>query len=191
MNAILANFTGKLKKNPLLSACVAGIVALAVVVFLRSGIVPESEAELEELKANLTKLENNIANSAQLEDQVQRLKKINSDIKSNALVVGELARNQQYFFKLETENNIKLLDVQQQGRPAPAKGPAAAYFPLGFNINASGDYDNLLQFMRKTEKTFVGSRITSATISPGGEGVSADGSSSRLLSFTVQVLALN
>lgn len=191
MNAIMGNFAGWVKKNPMLSVCSVGILLAAATAFVRSGLVPEGEAELEELKTTLTKLERNIANSAQLDAQVERLKKLNEEIKSNALVVGELARNQQYFFKLEADNKVKLLDVQQQGRPAPGRGPAAAYFPLGFSVNASGGYDNLLQLMRQTEKTFVGGRISSAIISPGGDAVSAEGGASRLLSFTVQVLAAN
>lgn len=191
MNAAVEKILVWVKKNPLLAVCSAGVLVASGIIFMRSGIVPEREAELEELKTNLAKLERNIANAAQLEAQVSQLRKINEEIKLSALVAGELARNQQYFFKLEADNNVKLLDVQQQGRPAPGRGPAPTYFPLGFSVNASGGYDNLLQLIRQTEKTFVGARIASAIISPGGDAQSSDGEAPRLLSFTVQVLAVN
>lgn len=186
------DFKTAIKKHPALSVCIAVLVIVLVGLYYRYDLLTVNEAKLNDLKSNLAKLQKNIASSSQLDRQLAEIKVINEKIAVEVLRPTELARNLQFFYALEAANDVKLLDLQQQAVPAPAKGvQSSLYTPLTFSINISGDYANVLRFVRSVEKTFVGGRVLSATISPGSASAGQDASKARLVSMIVQTVAIN
>lgn len=175
-----------LKKRPVLAGAVAGIVALAALVYFRSGEIPAQQARIDELRKTRSGLQANITNSAQIARQLEELKKLNEQIAAAAIKPAELARNQQFFYQLESDLGIKLIDVQQSGGGAR---PNTRFTTLTFTVNLGGDYEKVLAFMRQMERVFLGGRVLTATISPGAATPDGDPELTRQVSITVQIPA--
>jgi len=183
--------TGLLKKNPSLAAASLAIFLLAMAFYFRFDQLDTYNDRLNDLKGNLNKLQRNITNSAQLERQLEEIKSINLKMEQAALRPSELARNLQYFYTLEAGNAVKLLDLRQQAVAASARGATLTlYAPITFSVNLAGDYDQLLTFTREVEKTFIGGKVLSASISPGSASDSQNPNKARLLSMVVQAVAI-
>jgi Tfp pilus assembly protein PilO len=179
-----------IKKRPMLLGASLAVLVVLGVIYVRYNELELHKSRLAELQGSLSKLQKNVANSAQLDRQLEEIKKINEKVVSSALRPSELARNLQYFYTLEADNGVKLLDLQQQAVPAPPRGTAASvYAALTFTVNVAGEYEQVLKFMREVEKTFIGGKVLTATISTGSARSGQDPEKARLLSMVVQTVA--
>jgi hypothetical protein len=83
----------------------------------------------------------------------------------------ELAKNQQYFYKVESETAVKLVDIRQN---PPTNKPKAKtlYQPVSYSVVIRGTYAHVLDFLRRLESGQRFCRITSASINlmAAGEG---------------------
>lgn len=98
---------------------------------------------------------------------------------SRLVRAGQLANNLQFFYRLEADTGVKLLDVRQQGIPAPRPGERrGAYVPVPFAVSIQGSHAQIHDFLRRVEAGphFVRfSQITIAKISGGVEVVAVGG----------------
>lgn len=183
------------KRRPLLCACILLGVALLAAFYFRKDMIGETETILAERSKLLRKLKSNVANAAQIEQQVGKLTEINDSFIEGALSVGELASNQQIFLRLESETGIKLIDLQPQALPKttptaanPKAGSKAAvsastYSILRYALTISGDYGQLVGFLKRLERAPALNRLVGASIS------SSDlGSDIHLMTITVELL---
>lgn len=171
------------KRRPVLSTCVALSLVFAVVLYFRGSAPAELQARLAERVKELARLGNNVKFSAQLDTQLEALRAANAVIEQGALRVSELARNQQLFLRIEAESGVKLLDLRQLPTQSTAGAPAATgtYGPIPFSVNVSGDFPQLVDFLKRLENSATLSRLTSAsTAEPAEEG--------QTLSLTVELL---
>lgn len=173
------------KRRPLLFICGALVLALALCLYFRSGVPAELETRLAEREKELKRLTNNVKFSAQLNAQVETLRRANELVSSGALRPAELARNQQLFYRLEAESGVKLADIRQLMPPASAKGAPApvAYVPVPFSLTIMGDYEQIIGFLHRLDHGPALSRVTSASIARPEDGVQS-------LSLTVDLLGL-
>jgi hypothetical protein len=173
------------KRRPLLFVCGALCLALALCLYFRAGVPSELETRLAEREKELKRLTNNVKFAAQLEAQLQTLRRANEVVSAGALRPAELARNQQLFFRLEAESGVKLADIRQLAPPAAAKGAPApvAYVPVSFSLTILGDYEQIIGFFLRLDHAAVLSRVTSASISRPEDGVQS-------LSLNVDLLGL-
>jgi len=170
------------KRRPLLFVCGGLSLALALSVYFRLGVSDELETKLAEREKVLLRLSNNTKFSAQLDGQLEALRKANATIAEGALRPGELARNQQFFFRLEAETGVKLLDLRQLQSPPPAKGaPATTYAAIPFSLTIKGDYAQIIQFLQRLDREPTLARVTSGAISRPTDGA-------QTLSFGVELL---
>jgi Tfp pilus assembly protein PilO len=158
-----------IKKNPISVGSALLTVALLVVTYLHSGRGAELETELEEKSAEAAKLASNLKNAAQLKEQFDALLVAKTAIEARMIRAEDLPTNQQYFYKLEADSGVKLLDIRQStGSRKDAKG---AYQPTAFSLNVQGDYRQLLTFLRRLES---GSRycrvLTTSCTTPSDRG---------------------
>jgi hypothetical protein len=175
------------KKRPALFIAAACGLVLIAVIYLRFGTLPDLENKLQENKDQLAKYEQNIKNAAQLPRQVEQIKALNAEIKKQALNPANTALNQKIFYQLESEIGVKIIELQQISPPSNIKADNKNYYiPLGFRLSFSGDYAQMLNFIRRIEEVFTTGGISTVSISKGN-----DTSGQRLAAINFRVLALN
>ncbi|MDB6167996.1 MAG: hypothetical protein JWM88_860 [Verrucomicrobia bacterium] len=157
------------KGNPVSVAC--GVLALILIAgsYFRAGKLPEAERGLDEKSTLGRRIDTNIKNGAQLPEQLATITTAREEIETRLVRPDELAKNQQYFYKLETDTGVKLVGLRQNSLAAPKAGAAKAnYVPVGYEVVVRGDYAKLLDFIRRVENGPRFCRITIATINVVG-----------------------
>ena len=81
----------------------------------------------------------------------------------------EIAKNLQFFYKLEEDTGTKLLDLRQNvGAGSRVAPKSRTYVPVGYSVAVRGDYIRLLDFLRRLESNQRFCRVMSATIGVTG-----------------------
>jgi hypothetical protein len=158
-----------LKANPISVACGALTLTLAIGIYLRSGRVPEAEALLDQKATLGERIDANLKNGVQLADQYAALAGSRKEIEARLIHADEIAKNLQFFYKLEAETGVKLVDLRQGGTGSGAK-PAKAksfYRSVGYNVAVRGDYVHILDFIRRLESGQRFCRVMTASVGVG------------------------
>jgi hypothetical protein len=158
------------KKNPIGIVC--GVLSLALFGgwYYRSGDVPEKEADLAQKQAEGERYALNLTAGLQLKEQFESLAAANKEIEHRLVRASQIGPNYQFFYKLESETGVKLTDPRQSPLAAPRKDAAkAAYTPVAFNVVLSGDFTQVLNFLRRLESGAHYCRVLSATCSVASE----------------------
>ncbi len=157
-----------IKKNKISFGCGALSLILAIFAYLRSDAVPAAQEELKTLSAESERLSGNIEYSSKLAEQYKTLVTANQIIDSRLVHSSQLAQNLQYFYKLESDTNTKLIDLHQNPSPQAKKGVAANYTPVGFGISVDCDYAKAIDVLRQLESGVHYCRITTCLLGPKG-----------------------
>ena len=157
-----------IKKNPIGIGCGALCLVLAAVMYYRSDLVPASEAELEQQSIEAERLAGNLKNAAQLQEQLDAMIAAGKQVEARLVHPGDLAKNQQYFFKLEAETGTKI-DCRQNPLPAD-KDRKTIYLSVPYSVTVQGDYSQVLSCLRRLENGISYCRVLSATLTAGGAG---------------------
>lgn len=154
------------RKNPITLGCAVVAIGLGVAIYLRGQGIPTAEDELDKKSTEGRRLELNLKNSAQLNEQVTAMGEAIAQIEPRLVHADELANNLQYFYKLEAETGTKLADLRQLGAPKPKGGkPAAGSFaPVAFSASVQGEYAAVLDFLRRLENGEHFVRVNNAAI---------------------------
>ncbi len=153
------------KKHPIPFAAGALSLVLAVLLYFRLGSIPEANQRLDEKSALARKYELNIVHAAQLKEHLDAIAEANKTIDSRLIRAREIGINQQFFYKLESDSGVRLVDLRQ-GNQAAAKG---GFAPVAFTVALEGDFPQILRFLRGLEGGTHYCRITQASCS-GGRG---------------------
>lgn len=155
-----------LKKHPIGFGC--GLVSLVcgVLLYMRWGITAASQAELEASSAQAAKMIANVRNANGLAEHLTEIQTLSKEMESRMLKAGQLAVNLQYFYKLETENEVKLLDVRQNSVPRNSK---TQYMGVPFSVSVQGPYLNVINFLNRVQKGRHFCRINTASFTKVGE----------------------
>lgn len=143
-----ADLLALLKKQPIGVAC--GVICLlcAGLLYYRSDKIDENKAEYEKKSAEAAKILANVRNSEKLSAQVGEIQALSKEMDSRLLRASQLAVNLQYFYKLEAETEVKLIDVKQGGLP---KGGKTLYGGIPFNVTVQGSFKQVMSFLQKLE----------------------------------------
>ena len=161
--------TSTLKANPIGVACGALSLALAVGIFLRSDRVPDREAQLDQKVSQGERIDANLKNGVQLNEQFAAISNARQQIESRLIRSDEIAKNLQFFYKLEEDTGTKLLDLRQNvGAGSRVAPKSRTYVPVGYSVAVRGDYIRLLDFLRRLESNQRFCRVMSATIGVTG-----------------------
>lgn len=174
MNA--QKLTALIKRHTLCSACVALSLVLAVAIYLRGGSLPDLQQRYADNSAEGERIFANKTNAATLPDQLAALKADDEAIAARLVHSDDLATNLQYFYRLEADTGVKLVDLRQLSLSPPHKSAAKTpYAGVGFAVTVQGSYPTLLVFLRKLENGAYFCRINAATFNrAGGEGAVGD-----------------
>jgi len=154
-----------IRKNPVSVGCAALSLILAIGVYLRSDATPEAEAELTQKTATGERLALNIKYSAQLKEQADAVSTATKAIDAQLIRPSQVGTNTQYFYKLEADTGVKIIELRQTTPGASAKPAKGTYLPVAFAVTVQGDLPQILQFLRYIETGAHYSRVLSAVCS--------------------------
>jgi Tfp pilus assembly protein PilO len=178
-----AELIARIKKQPIGFAC--GLICLLCAgwLYYRSGELEKRQAEYDTKAAEAAKVSSNVGISKNLPEQVAELQGVTKELEARLVKAGQLAVNLQYFYKLEAENEVKLLDVRQNPLPRNAK---TINVGVPYNVNVQGSYKNVMAFLQRLEKGRHFCRINNATFGKsGGETTTGTGLT---LTLTLELL---
>ena len=177
-----------LKANPISVACGALALTLVAGIYLRSTRVPESEALLEQKATQGERIDANLKNGIQLSEQYAAITAARKEIDARLIKSDEIAKNLQFFYKLEAETGVKLVDLSQstQGRASASK---TSYRGVAYLVAVRGDYVRILEFLRRLESRQRFCRVMTATVGVGG-GTERERSGDLTINLTLELLGL-
>jgi Tfp pilus assembly protein PilO len=137
-----------IKKQPIGFSCGLLCLVIAVLLYFRSSKIDESQAEYDAKSAERTQILANVRNSEHLTEQVVEMQGYAKEMESRLIHAGQLAVNLQYFYKLEAENEVKLMDVRQG---TFTRGPKTLNVGVPYNVTVQGSYKHVLAFLQRLE----------------------------------------
>ena len=142
-----------LKKHPISTACGVICILCGAALYVRGDKVADNKKAFEEKSTEAQKIATNVRNAANLPQQVAAMQDAAKQLDSRLVRASQLAINQQYFYRLENETGVKLLEVRpgtlSQVRSGAAKG---AYSPVPFTVNIEGNFKQVFDFIQRLEK---------------------------------------
>ncbi len=152
------------RKHPIGVGCGVLAFVLLVLTFTRRGSVATLESELVELQDRSSRLKNNLRYSADLEDHLATLNQAVEVLESKSINPGALATNLQFFYRLEQELGLTLVDIRQ-GIVAESREPRE-YLTVPYTISVEGTYMQILSLLQNLEEGGRIVQFVSANISP-------------------------
>ena len=173
------------KKQPIGFACGGLCVICAGLIYFSSSQIEGREAEYETKSAEAAKILDNVRNSAKLPEQVVEIQALAKEMDSRLIRAGQLAVNQQYFYKLEAETEVKMSEVRQSTPPRSLKATSQLYPPIPFNVSVQGSYKQVLDFLQRLETGPHFCRFTTITFAKAD---SNPGSTNMTLNLNLELL---
>lgn len=187
----LGNIKNIAKKYPLGTVAAAVLVVMLGVLFLRRSSMTDIKTTLESSTQESERYTTNISYAVQLEDHLHSLEDTNRVIVSRLVNSQALLDNLQYFYKLEAETGVKLLDTRPASTPAVAmKG---GYKPVQYAVSLQGSYAHVLTFLRRLEQGNYYCRVVTASCNLAQQDFNNTSSDKKtapeiVLSLTVEIL---
>jgi hypothetical protein len=152
----------KLKPYPFATAAIALSLVLAVAWYFRWMGMDEQVSRHQSLDTEWRKMEANVfKNSVNLETHLEKAKAASQDARNRLIQPSELARNYQYFYRLEAATGVRIVALQQQSPPPPsaaasggreaATAPPPLFSKVGYTLAVSGTFHQLLEFLHAVE----------------------------------------
>lgn len=190
-----ADLLALIKKQPIAFACGLVAVLCGIAFYFRSDVVDEAQRLFEEKDKESQKIALNARHTTGLAEQVQEIQAAAKQLESRLVHAGDLANNLQFFYRLENETGVKLIDVRQNSQPAAKQNaPKTLFVPVSFNLTLQGTYPQIWAFLRlvETGPHFARfDRLTVSKIEAGGRTESGGGSAApdqMNAAFTVELL---
>lgn len=181
-----ADLVAFVKKSPVVVACGAVSVGMLFGLYFRSDKISEAETLLSQKTTDADRYGNNLKNAVRLKEDHGALVAANKVIEGRAVRPVQLLHNAQYFYELERESGVKLLDSRQTRPGSVAKPAKGTYVPVAFSVRAEGTLPQVLDFLRRIESGAHYSRVMMANCSTDPE----KRSSQVTLALTVELLGL-
>ena len=180
--------TAAIKKHPLRFACGLLIVGLGAALYLRGGDVAELEQRLEQRTQEGARQQANISNAALLADHLAAVRAANESIASRTIEPKALADNLQYFYQLEANLGVRLIDLRQGSPTAPAAN--RSYVTVPYTVALDGTYRQVMQFLRQLEQGSLFVKFTQLTLTPQRDSSrgAARGELMLTLSLNIEIL---
>lgn len=147
-----ADLIASFKKQPVGFVCGAVCLASGLLLYFRSGVTEELQAAYDQKATESAKIEANVRSAANLPEQTAAIQGAARELEARLMHVGQLAINQQYFYRLESETGVKLLDLRQNPVSAAKLGSkTGAYLGVPYNISIQGTFPQVIAFLRRLE----------------------------------------
>jgi len=182
MNA--TDLVTSVKKHPVVLVCGLICLVCAGLLYYRSEEISDRQAEYATKSAEADTILSNVRNSANLATQVGEIQALSAELEGRLVRAGQLALNQQYFYKLESENEVKLVDIRQANQSS-SRSPNTLYVGIPFSVGVQGNYTNVMAFLGHLETGRYFCRFNSISLSNS----TSDGKSGTMsLSLSIDLL---
>lgn len=159
-----ADLISAFKRQPIGFGCGAICLVCGLWLYFRSDASAALQEASDQKTLEVAKVDANIRNSERLRDQAAALVTAASELESRLMRADQLAVNQQYFYRLEGETGVKLVDIRQSGVAAAKTGAKVGlYIGVPYNVSAQGTFPQVLAFLRRLETGRHFSRFTTVT----------------------------
>ncbi len=145
------------------------LLALLVVRMPKAG---ELERELDSERMTLRRMQQNIAQGADLRGHVETVKSQVAQIDERLMERREVAVNYDYFYRMEEASGVRIQSIQQQAQAAGGGVTLPRielYDVIGYSVTAQGLFEDIVDFIQQLEtgRHFV--RIQSVNLSATGQ----------------------
>ena len=124
--------------------------------------------------------------AANLAEQVTEVQALGRDLESRLMRASQLAVNLQYFYRLESETEVKLLDVRQTGTNRNNKMQFAT---VSFIVSVQGSFAQVTNFLTKLQSGRHFCRVTGANFSKSGSGMDGNPAAADMsLALSLEIL---
>ncbi|HWA08362.1 MAG TPA: GspMb/PilO family protein [Opitutaceae bacterium] len=153
-----------IKKNPIGVGCGVLSLALAGAAYYRADLIPAASAEMDQKGALSDRLAANLKYGKDLPEQMQQFTEDNKAINSRLVSAADILANNQYFYNLETVTSTKIGQTQIT-TVAQARAAKGNFVPINFNLNVTGTYPQLLDFLGRLENGLHFARVLNSRVS--------------------------
>lgn len=168
-----------MRRYPFRLFCLLFAVLGGIGIYLLDSKIEAAHAELDQKSIEGARLAANVSYSSQLTSQLDAVTKARETIINRLVRPADLATNLQYFYRLEKEAGVELIDVRQNTSTGKSKSGSG----VSFSVSIKGDYPALMGWMRKVENGPHYSRFISASM-----GTTVERKGPLTLSVTVELL---
>lgn len=161
------------RKHPISAVCGLIIVVCGLLAYFRMDVIDVSQADYDAKAAEAAKMVANVKNAPSLEEQVAEIQQLGKDLDSRLIKIDQLAVNLQYFYKLEAENGVRLVDVRQNA-PTRARSGKPNFTAVPFTVTVQGTYAQVMKFLGALQTGRHFCRINTANFSKPGGVATAD-----------------
>ncbi|HYC69932.1 MAG TPA: hypothetical protein VEB66_01920 [Opitutaceae bacterium] len=176
------------KKHPIGAAAVLLSVACGVLLYFRSSTITTRTTDASSKADEAAKMQANITNSAGLAEQTEKMREAAKEVEARLVRRSQLAINLQYFYKMESDSGVKILDVRQ-GEPGQARNaPRTTYTGIPYNVSVQGTFAQTLSFLKRLENGRHFCRFMTVTYTKAGSSDRAGGGDLMNLSINLELL---
>ncbi|MDB4474468.1 hypothetical protein N9023_05620 [Opitutaceae bacterium] len=154
-----------IKKHPVGVGCAVLAVVMAALTFVRGGSVTELQELADERSTAGARLQNNLRYSAELDEHLAIVQEAVEKIESKVINPGALATNQQFFYRLEEELGLTLIDLRQS--PVENSTTPTEYAAVPYIVSVRGTYFQIVNFLQRLEQGDRVIKFKSTNFSPG------------------------
>lgn len=145
-----ADITAVIKKQPIGFACLAIALVCGGLIYWRSDKISEQKDLYDQKAKEDEHVLANVRNAAGLPQQAEAMQRAASQLEERLVAASRLATNLQFFYRLESETGVKLLDVRQGALPARAAGKGL-YVGVPYTVSIQGNLKQVLDFIQHIE----------------------------------------
>jgi hypothetical protein len=180
-----------LKKYPVAISCGVLSAVLLAGSYIRNSRASELVTLMRQKEEEGQKILDNIRDGTNLPEQFETLSAATKELEARLVHAPERARNQQYFYRIESDTGVKELSLQPNPSSlAKQRGPKALYTGISYTITVQGDYRQILNFVGRLESGPHFYRPISASLSRPGQRGGPNSSSAISLSLTLELLGV-
>lgn len=174
----------RIKKHPTSFGCLLVSLVCGVIIYLHLDDISTRQTELEAKSAEAAKMSANIRNATNLAEQVSEIQAATKELDARLMKAGQLAVNLQYFYKLEAETEVKLVDVRPNGVPRNNK---TQFVGVSYSVSIQGSYAKVMNFVNRLQNGRHLCRIITASFNKSGGAADVSGTD-MTLALTVELL---
>lgn len=154
-----ADLIALIKKQPIAFAFAFVAFACGLLMYFRSDATDLARQHFEARDSEARKMEANVRHLAGLPEETEQMQEAGRQFEARLIRAGQLANNLQFFYRIEAETGVKLIDVRQNPVPAPRPNAprTTAYAAVPFTLSVQGSFAQVYDFLRRIE---AGSHFT-------------------------------